>query len=94
MARPYCGARSRSGGECHRPAGWGTDSDIGRCKLHGEATPTHRKYAQTETLRREVERLGIPVEADPPRLCLRHCGAHWARCFFCRAGRPNSKTRP
>ena len=65
MARPFCGARSRSGGECHRPAGWGTGSDVGRCKLHGGSTPTHRKFAQTETLRREVERLGIPVQADP-----------------------------
>ena len=32
-----CGARTRtSGGECGRPAGWGTDHvGEGRCKLHG-----------------------------------------------------------
>jgi hypothetical protein len=32
----YCGAKTRSGGSCKRPAGWGTDHvGTGRCKLHG-----------------------------------------------------------
>jgi uncharacterized protein YjcR len=32
----YCGARTRAGTPCKRPAGWGTDHvGDGRCKLHG-----------------------------------------------------------
>lgn len=32
----YCGAKTRSGTECRRPAGWGTEHvGEGRCKLHG-----------------------------------------------------------
>lgn len=35
-----CAAKTRSGTLCQRPAGWGTDHvGIGRCKLHGGATP-------------------------------------------------------
>lgn len=30
-----CGAKTRDGSPCARPAGWGTDSDSGRCKQHG-----------------------------------------------------------
>lgn len=36
----YCGAKTRSGGKCKRPAGWGTEHPgDGRCKLHGGASP-------------------------------------------------------
>jgi hypothetical protein len=41
-SKPTCGAKKRgeSGGQCARPAGWGTDHPgTGRCKLHGGATP-------------------------------------------------------
>lgn len=33
----WCNARKRQGdGNCHRPAGWGTDHPgVGKCKLHG-----------------------------------------------------------
>jgi uncharacterized protein YjcR len=32
----FCGARTRKGQPCKRPAGWGTDHPgEGRCKLHG-----------------------------------------------------------
>lgn len=35
-----CGARTRSGTPCQRPAGWGTDhKGEGRCKWHGGASP-------------------------------------------------------
>lgn len=34
-----CGAKTRSGTPCKRPAGWGTDHvGSGRCKLHGGAS--------------------------------------------------------
>ena len=43
----FCGARKRQGeGYCRRPAGWGTDHvGMGRCKLHGGATKSHRTRA-------------------------------------------------
>lgn len=32
----YCGAKTRKGTPCKRPAGWGTDhAGKGKCKLHG-----------------------------------------------------------
>lgn len=32
----YCNAKTRSGGNCKQPAGWGTDHvGEGKCKLHG-----------------------------------------------------------
>jgi len=36
-----CGAKTKgTGAPCRRPAGWGTDhAGVGRCKLHGGATP-------------------------------------------------------
>ena len=35
-----CGAKSRQGTPCRRPAGWGTDHPgTGRCKLHGGCSP-------------------------------------------------------
>ena len=44
-----CGARARStGGRCRKPAGWGTDHNgVGRCRLHGGATPIRSgKYSK------------------------------------------------
>lgn len=35
----YCGAKTRKGTPCRRPAGWGTSHPgTGRCKLHGGAS--------------------------------------------------------
>lgn len=35
----YCGAKTRGGGKCQRPAGWGTSHvGEGKCKLHGGAS--------------------------------------------------------
>jgi hypothetical protein len=34
--KPQCGAKTRSGGQCKKQSGWGTDHvGEGRCKLHG-----------------------------------------------------------
>lgn len=61
-----CGAKTRSGTDCGRPAGWGTDhSGIGRCKNHGGSTPNHKRAAQKEIARRECATLGLAVEIDP-----------------------------
>jgi hypothetical protein len=41
-----CGGRTRSGGRCELPAGWGTPTPgIGKCKLHGGSTPNHQAHA-------------------------------------------------
>lgn len=40
MALPHCGAKTRAGTPCKRPAGWGTNHvGTGRCKLHGGRSP-------------------------------------------------------
>jgi hypothetical protein len=42
MTKNYatCDAKTRAGGKCQRPAGWGTDHPgEGRCKLHGGCVP-------------------------------------------------------
>ncbi len=63
---PFCGGARRQGEEgatCRRPAGWGTDHlGIGRCKLHGGATPTHSKAAQREKGRQLVAKFALPTE--------------------------------
>jgi hypothetical protein len=43
-----CEAKTRSGSQCNRPAGWGTQHvGIGRCKMHGGASPIkHGLYSK------------------------------------------------
>lgn len=69
--RPTCGARvkSRPGGTCEQPAGWGTNHvGTGRCKLHGGATPikTGRCSEIYKQLPRIGERIAEFLEADDP----------------------------
>lgn len=44
----YCGAKTRNGSYCKRPAGWGTyHVGEGKCKLHGGASPIkHGLYSK------------------------------------------------
>ena len=78
-----CGGRTRAGGSCQRPAGWGTDHvGIGRCKLHGGSTPTHQVAAHRELVRqaedealRELAVLGLPPPMDNPLLVLAELAA-------------------
>lgn len=63
-----CGGKKRdgSGNTCTQPAGWGTDHPgIGRCKLHGGATPNHVAAARVEQARRDVATYGLPVDIEP-----------------------------
>lgn len=60
-----CGAKTRSGGTCGKPAGWGTESSRGRCKLHGGATPNGKKNAQRQEAIAAVEFFGLPREINP-----------------------------
>jgi len=62
----FCGGRTRGGGECRRPAGWGTGHPgIGRCSYHGGATPNHEKAAKAEMARRTLARYRPVPITDP-----------------------------
>ncbi|MFN2636891.1 MAG: hypothetical protein ABR585_07695 [Gemmatimonadaceae bacterium] len=66
--KQHChGKRKGDSGElCHRPSGWGTDhAGLGKCKLHGGSTPTHKAAAKVELARRAVATYGLPREVDP-----------------------------
>src|SRR5215208_7034231 len=54
MKAGVCGARTRHGGLCRRPAGWGTPHTVGRCKLHGGCTPTGLAAAARQEALAEV----------------------------------------
>lgn len=60
----HCGAKTRSRvGRCCLPKGWGTDhKGTGKCRKHFGSSPNHNRAAQAEMARREVDRLGIPIE--------------------------------
>lgn len=67
-AKPaLCGAkRKQGGGTCKHEAGWGTDHPgHGKCKLHGGATPNHRRAAQREIAAEAVATYGLPREVAP-----------------------------
>lgn len=57
-----CGAKTRSGGKCGRPKGWGTDHPgHGHCKFHGGSTPSGVKHAAKET----ALVMGAAMDMDP-----------------------------
>jgi hypothetical protein len=71
--RDRCGARTRAGGRCQRPAGWGTPTPgVGRCKLHAGSTPTHQAHAARVLTERaetaamaELRHLGVAPMHNP-----------------------------
>lgn len=69
--RGVCGARRRNGDTCTLFAGWGTDHvGIGRCKLHGGNTPSHRRKAQRVELERQMVTFGMPIDVSPAEALL------------------------
>jgi hypothetical protein len=57
-----CGARTRSGGQCTLPAGWGTAHiGYGPCRKHGGDLPNHMKHARKVQAEEEAARWGLPV---------------------------------
>lgn len=53
-----CGGATRSGGQCRREAGWGTDHvGAGPCKLHGGCTRTVSKGAHLRLVEAEAREL-------------------------------------
>lgn len=65
--RQHCGAQKRQGdGTCTRPAGWGTDhAGLGRCKLHGGATPPQMTGAARVLLDAEARALLANLDVTP-----------------------------
>lgn len=64
--RTKCGARTRSGGACGRPAGWGTEHPgYGACKLHLGSTAKHTAGAQRRMWADAAEQFGLPRTVDP-----------------------------
>ncbi len=63
--RAECGATTRSGSPCKLPAGHGTPSQFGRCKLHGGCTPSHVKHAKRLEAESAVQTFGVPRDVDP-----------------------------
>lgn len=64
--RKYCGAKTRNGGECKRPAGWGTSHPgYKTCKLHGGSMRNHVKAAQNEQALEAVQKYALPIKTDP-----------------------------
>lgn len=74
-----CGAKTRNGGACGKPAGWGTPHTVGRCRLHGGSTRNHRKAAQRLEAERAVAAFGLPRNVDPGAALLEelHRTAGW-----------------
>jgi hypothetical protein len=69
-----CGARTRAGKDCGRPAGWGTNhAGIGRCKLHGGASPRAEVAGVVHLARREALVMGTPIDDLAPEDALLEC---------------------
>jgi hypothetical protein len=62
-----CGAKTRTGGQCKRPAGWGTPHPgIGRCKWHLGSTRNHITSAATAVVEAETRDLLSQLGQPPP----------------------------
>lgn len=48
--KDICGAQTNKGNPCQRPAGWGTDSDEGKCRFHLDERTKHLKNRFVELL--------------------------------------------
>lgn len=66
-----CGAKTRKGSRCVRPAGWGTDHlGTGRCRNHGGASPQAQLAGVVQLARREASVMGAPLDVDPIKAIL------------------------
>lgn len=58
----HCGAKTRTGGTCGKPAGWGTDHlGGGRCKHHGGSTPTGRTAGRQQLAQKAITTTAWPI---------------------------------
>ena len=66
--RPLCGATTRAGGSCRRPAGWGTPWPLVpgvRCKLHLGCSPNHQPAAERAAAEQVAARFGLDLDDTP-----------------------------
>lgn len=63
----FCRAETKQRGTpCEKPAGWGTSHvGIGRCRLHGGASPNAEMAGQVWLARREAMVMGVPIDIEP-----------------------------
>ena len=80
-----CGANTKRGAVCNKPAGWGTPYGHGRCRLHGGATPTHLRAAQRQEAERAVASLGLPRDVEPVEALLEEVHAAAGHVAWLRA---------
>src|SRR5262245_32355496 len=75
-----CGAKTRSGGQCGRPKGWGTDHPgTGHCKFHGGSTRNGEKHAAKE----HAVIMGHALDIEPHEallMCVRIAAGEVAYC--------------
>lgn len=62
-----CGAKTKAGTPCQRPAGWGTShpGTPSRCKLHGGASPQAELAGQVALARHDAMVMGNPLPIEP-----------------------------
>jgi hypothetical protein len=61
-----CGADTKAGGKCRKPAGWGTGHvGAGACRLHLGSTSNHELSGQVMLARREQAVMGMPLAIEP-----------------------------
>ena len=71
-AGPVCGAKTRGGGGCTQPAGWGTGHPgVGRCKFHSGASPGAEKRGAIELAHRRAVVMGVPTDIEPHEAILK-----------------------
>lgn len=73
-ADTHCGAETRAGTGCRRPKGWGTNhAGVGRCKLHGGASPQAEVSGVVHLAKREAGVMGVPIDNLRPEEALLEC---------------------
>jgi hypothetical protein len=71
LSHDRCGARTRTGGRCGLPAGWGTSHvGSGACRKHGGNMPNHLVRARRVLAERAVQTFGLPTSISPERALL------------------------
>src|SRR5258708_6960766 len=67
-----CGAKKRSNGEpCRKFAGEGTEHfGVGKCKLHGGSTKSHKQHAVKVEAQRRAIQFGQSVDIQPTEALL------------------------
>lgn len=84
--KPKCGAKTRAGGQCGRPAGWGTPTPgYGRCKLHGGASPNGKISAQRLAAADAAATFGLSVEIGPVEALRQALWRSYAEVLFYQA---------